>query len=159
VPSTALATVYRRGETFFIASSDQTTDGLWVGSGSVERVDGVHPEALGSALLRQLDRSTVGVRHPRQDEWTAQGRLSLGPILALAKLRSWRSFIRDATLATVTRDGETVRITPQERDGRRLDVFTPLVEHEEGLRNPTAGELGAATLAAVRVEGTEEASP
>jgi hypothetical protein len=57
VRSTALATIYRRGEAFFIALSDQTTVGFWVGPGSVERVDGVDAEAIGSGLMRQLDRS------------------------------------------------------------------------------------------------------
>jgi hypothetical protein len=159
LPSTALATIYRRNETFFIASSDQTTLGLWVGSGSVERVDGVNAEAMGSALMRQLDRSTVGVRHPRQDEWRAQGRQSLDPILALAKLKSWRSFIRDATLVTVERDGDAIRITPEQRDDGRIDAFTPLIEHERLLLNPTVGELGAATLAAVGVEHNEDSRP
>jgi hypothetical protein len=74
VPTSAFATIYRRGESFFVASSDQTTDGLWLHSGSAERVDGVNAEAIGSALMRQLDRSTLGVPHPRQDQWTAQRR-------------------------------------------------------------------------------------
>jgi hypothetical protein len=66
VSATALATIYRRSGSFFITSSDRTTEGVWVQSGSAERVDGDDPEAIGSALLRQLDRSTVDVRHPRQ---------------------------------------------------------------------------------------------
>jgi hypothetical protein len=159
VATTAFTTLYRRGEIFFVASSDRTTDGVWIHSGSVERVDGVNAEAIGSALMRQLDRSTVGVPHPRQDQWTTQRRKGLDPIIALANLRSWRSFIRDATLATVRRDGETIRITPEQRDARRLDVFTSLIEHERLLLGPTERDLGAATLAAVGVEPIENSRP
>ena len=150
MPATAFATIYRRGQSFFITSSDQTTVGLWVHSGSVERVDGVDAETIGSALMRQLDRSTLGVPHPRQDEWTAQRRKALDPIIALAKVRSWRSFIRDATLASVERDGDTIRITPEQ--SQRIDVFTPLTEREQELLSPSEVELGAATLAAVAAE-------
>jgi len=149
---TALATIYRRSESFFIASSDRTTAGIWIGSGSVERVDGVDPEAIGAALLGQLDRSIVGVRHPRQDEWAAQRRKSLDPIIAMAKLRSWRSFIRDAAVATVAREGNTIRITPEARDTRRIDVFRAVPERERELLSPTADELGAVTLTAVAVD-------
>lgn len=159
VGTSAFATIYRRGDSFFVASSDQTTDGVWIHSGSVECVDGVDPEAIGSALMRQLDRSTLGVPHPRQDQWTAQRRRGLDPIIALAKLRSWRSFIRDAALAGVKRDGDTVRITPEQCDARRFDVFTPLIEHERLLLGPTERELGSATLAAVGVEPVEDGRP
>jgi hypothetical protein len=156
VPVTACATIYRRSESFFVASSDQTTVGLWVHSGSVERVDGVNPAAIGSALMRQLDCSRLRVRHPRQDGWTAQRRKSLDPIIALAKLRSWRSFIRDATLASIDRDGDVYRITPEQRDARRIDVFTPRTEHERELPNPTAEELGVATLIAFGLAPLED---
>jgi hypothetical protein len=152
VPATALVTIYRLSDSFFIASSDQTIVGVWVHSGSVERVEGVRAEAVGSAVMRQLDRSRRGVPHPRQDEWTAQRRKSLDPIIALAKLRSWLSFIRDARVASVARDGRTLRITPEQRDARRVDVFTPLTEQERKLLSPTATELGEATLAAVGAE-------
>ena len=74
VPVTAFATIYRRGESFFITSSDQTTVGLWVHSGSVERVDRIDAEAIGSALMRQLDRSTLGVPHPRRTGQVTRGR-------------------------------------------------------------------------------------
>jgi hypothetical protein len=159
VPATAFATIYRRGESFFITSSDQTTVGLWVHSGSVERVDGVDAEAIGSALMRQLDRSTLGVPHPRQDEWTAQRRKALDPLIALAKVRSWRSFIRDATLASVERDGDTIRITPEQSDGQRIGVFTPLTEREQELLSPSEVELGAASVAAVAAEPFDDDPP
>jgi hypothetical protein len=159
VPTEALVTIYRRGGSFFIASSDRTTDGVWVASGSVERVDDVDPKAIGSALLRQLGRSTLGVPHPRQHEWTAQRRKSLDPIIASAKLRSWRSFIRDATLANVARDGDTIRITPERRDARRSDVFWAVTEQERKLLSPTEAELGAASLAAVSVDPIEDPQP
>jgi hypothetical protein len=152
VSATALATIYRRTEGFFITSSDRTTEGVWVHSGSVERVDSDDPDAIGSALLRQLDRSTVDVRHPRQDEWAAQRQKSLDPIIALAKLRSWRSFIRDAAVAKVARDGVTIRVAPQVRDARRIDVFFEVPDLERKLLSPTEGELGAATLTAVGVD-------
>jgi hypothetical protein len=71
VSATALATIYRRSESFFITSSDRTTEGVGAHSGSVERVGGDDSEAIGSAQLRQVDRSTVGVCHPQQGEWTA----------------------------------------------------------------------------------------
>ena len=155
MPVTALTTTYRRDGSFFIASSDRTTDGVWVGSGSVERVDGPNAVAIGAALNRQLDRSVLDVPHPRQDQWPAQGRKSLDPIIALAKLRSWRSFIRDATVAAVERDGDTVRIIPQARDGRRADVFRTLTEHVLELLGPTDHELGAALLEAFDAQRPE----
>jgi hypothetical protein len=77
----------------------------------------------------------------------------------LAKVRSWRSFIRDATLASVERDGDTIRITPEQSDGQRIDVFTPLTEREQELLSPSEVELGAATLAAVAAEPFDDDRP
>lgn len=63
-------------------------------------------------------------------------------------------------LASVARDGgDTVRITPERRDARRIDVFYTLTEHDQVLWSPTEGELGAATLAAVGVTPIEEDGP
>jgi hypothetical protein len=86
-----------------------------------------------------------------RDEWTAQRQKSLDPIIALAKLRSWRSFIRDVAVANVARDGDTIRVAPQVRDARRIDVFLEVPDLERKLLSPTESELGAATLTAVGV--------
>lgn len=147
VSSDATVSVYRRDQHAFVCAHDRTTSGLWIGSGSVERVDVGDALQLGAAVLTQLGRCTTGVRHPAQDEWPAQRRTALDPIIKLAGLRSWRSFIRTAALCHVDRSGSLVSVLPTQRDRRRVDVFNHQAKGIRELDDPTALALGEAIQA------------
>lgn len=56
----------------------------------------------------------------------------------------------------MARDGDTIRVAPEVRDARRIDVFGEVPELERELQSPTEGELGVATLTAVGVDRTGE---
>jgi len=125
VPRTGNTTVYVRPEGLYVASNDRTTTALWIGSGLVEIVQRDDTEAVGRSILCSLDSSVLEVAHPAQHEWSAQRKRSLDAILKLARVRSWRAFISAATTVGVSREGAQVMVTPDRRDERRADVFSP----------------------------------
>jgi hypothetical protein len=143
VSRTGNVTLYVRPEGLYVASNDRTTTGLWIGSGLVEIVQRDDTEAVGRSILGSLDSSVLDVAHPAQDEWSAQRKRSLDPILKLARVRSWRAFISAATTVGISRKGAQVMVTPDRRDERRADVFYPVAETSVTLDNPTPHELGA----------------
>ncbi len=127
VPVTASVMVYARPDAAYVATFEQTTVGVWVGSGAVEKVPTDDISVLGAAVSQRLAASRVKVAHPRQSEWTAQRQRSLGPLIRLAGVRSWRAFLSGSVAASVRRDGTLVTVRPYRRDERRIDVFDEVV--------------------------------
>ncbi len=117
--------IYFRPEGTYISPSDRTTAGLWIGNAEVTKIGELDPNEIGGAVIRGLKTSKLDVPHPGRDEWSAQRRRSLGPIVKLAGLRSWRAFIKAANLVEVWSDGASIVVTAMQRDLRRLDVFYP----------------------------------
>ena len=110
--------VYLRPDGAYVAPSDQTTEGVWIGNGEVEFVSKPDPGQLGRAIVRGLQRSHIDVAHPRRDEWTQQRRKSLDPITKLAGVRSSRALIRVADVVDVMSNRSTVTIEPYQRVNR-----------------------------------------
>jgi hypothetical protein len=154
VTDRALVSIYRRPDAYYVVRSARTTMGLWVGLPErpvVLDVDAA-PDALGQQVLSLLSPGADVVPHPRQDEWTERARAFRAPILAQARVRSWRAFLAPAELVDVSRQASLVRVTALRRDPKRSDVFTAAAETIE-LISPPSGDLGRAIIAALSSGG------
>jgi hypothetical protein len=122
--ASALVSVYFRSEGYYVTPSSLSTAGVWLGSGAVSFIRaGSRPAELGQVVVDGLSSSTVGVRHPAQSEWPAHTKAALAPLMKAAGVRSWKDFVRLASLVEVVRDRDTVTVVPYHRDERRVDVF------------------------------------
>ena len=117
--------IYARRGSCFVAADDQTTDGVWIGSGRVATVDDADRFGLGEAVVKALGHSRTGVPHPRRDQWSVQRQRSLGPLMDAAGVRSWRSFVLSARLVTVDASRGLATVVGWNRDTSRPEVFTP----------------------------------
>lgn len=121
-------TIYGRAGSGFVTPDDQTVAGLWISRGDVEVVALDVPSRLGEVVIEALRRSRTGVPHPSRGEWVDQRRHSLSPVIEAAGVRSWRSFIRVARVATVVSLQRGATVHAWRRDGRRPEVFEPDVK-------------------------------
>ncbi len=124
--------------------------GLWLGRPErpvVMDVD-ASADALGQQVLSLLSQRAEIVPHPRQDEWTEQGRAFRAPVLSQARVRSWRAFLAPADLVDVTRQASLIKVIPMRRDRKRSDVFNAVDTETTELTTPPSGELGRAVIAA-----------
>lgn len=122
--------------------------GLWLGRPErpvvIER--DASADALGQQVLGLLSQRAEIVPHPRQDEWTEQGRAFRAPILSQARVRSWRAFLAPADLVDVSRRASLVEVIPMRRDLTRSDVFNAVDTETTELTTPPPGELGRAII-------------
>jgi len=84
--------------------------------------------------------------HAAQHEWPEHRRASLAPILQLAKVRSWRSFVSMASLVEAEQFDGVVTITPMRPMPKPIGAFEPDSARTERLNAPSSNELGEAIL-------------
>jgi hypothetical protein len=89
------------------------------------------------------------VPRPPQQEWRSDGKQRSAAHFKQAGVRSWRSFERDAALANVERDGETMIVTPLARDDNRSDTWSDDTQRETQLHAPDASTLASAVIEAL----------
>ncbi|TDD28013.1 hypothetical protein E1218_08755 [Kribbella turkmenica] len=145
-----MVSIYRRPDAYYVLRSARTTTGLWLGRPERPVVLDVDTSAdsLGQQVLSLLSQHAEVVPHPRQDEWTEQGRAFRGPILSQAGVRSWRAFLAPADLVDVSRQASLIKVIPLRRDRRRSDVFNAIDTETTELTSPPSGDLGPAIIAA-----------
>ena len=129
---------------------DQTVDGVRIGNGELEVVDLEDTKSLGAAVITALRRSRVGVPHPQQEAWAEQRMRSLSPLIEAAGVRTWRSFARLASVATVATQHSGATVHAWSRDQRRADVFLPDDERSISNVEITPTVLGGAVRQVLR---------
>jgi hypothetical protein len=148
----SLVSIYVRSEGYYLTSSGRTTIGLWMESDEWEFVPRGSASALGSAVVRRLSKASPILRHPERDEFSSLRAQTVAPLLKLAGVRTWKSFIANATLVHV--EGMTpVVVMPMRRDGRRVDAFVPVPEARQELSNFDDASMGEAVTTAERLSG------
>ena len=143
----AIVSAYVRPEGAYITASDRTTVGVWMESAHWEFVQTDRPEEVGEAVLRRLNDAPRIVRHPERDEFSVLRSGIVAPLLRLASVTSWKTFVSGAVLVDVRR-GDAVTVSPMRRDGRG---FSPLAESSEALDDSDAVRIGGAVLRAARI--------
>jgi hypothetical protein len=104
------ATIYKRRSRFFVHAISQTTHGVWILSKPVLSVDDSASDAdLGVAVHAALEGSRNDVIHPQS--WAGL----LGPLLKLARVKSWRLFVKKASCAEIEQEAESISVIPTRR--------------------------------------------
>jgi hypothetical protein len=101
------AEIYLRKGNFYITSKSKTTTGLFIFAGpiTVEK-DSLSDEALGKNILDTLVFSTENIPNPI--DWSQY----LKPFLALAKVKSWKTFMSDTELISLENINGTIELVP-----------------------------------------------
>ena len=108
------ASVYRRKGKLLIASASQTPGrhGLWIEAGPhlMAEVDDPRPE-IGEKVREALAASRRDEPYPDDPESIQV------PLLQLAGVKSWSTFMRGASQCFVEQEDDGVRFIPSHRDG------------------------------------------
>jgi hypothetical protein len=131
-----LATVCLRETRFFLHASSRTTAGVWVLSGACSALDAAaSDEELGTAVKFALSTSRTNVEHPTS--WDGL----FDPVLELAHVDSWPTFVRGASCSTITEDDEGMTVIPwTPRGGGR--GFEPMAPEARVIKGDSIVELG-----------------
>lgn len=135
------ATIYERGGKVYIHSSSKTTAGVWVINAPVLTVKKEDVGELGRSIRRCLDASSEGVPHPKS--FTNL----FDPVLALAGVKSFNTFVKSAKCVEVEMAGETATLIPTRNEGAE-DGFVPLPGNTQAAVD-TDEALGSAAVAAL----------
>lgn len=135
------ATVYERGGVLFLSPSSLTTAGVWIGTEPLLSLQpGSSPSALGEAIITVLNASRDVVPHPT--DW---GGL-IKPLLELAGVKSWATFIKKARCVSLRLDGDQLRLIPHRNLGGK-EGYEALVEQVTTLKFPSSpNEIGDAGI-------------
>jgi hypothetical protein len=107
------AAVYFRSGTWYVSPLNETVTGLQIVSEPTLVVESSAEETeLGSAMLRALSLSRVGVPYPASFKGLTDD------ILRAAALRSWSTFTKTATHFLAKDDGVRIRLVPSRRASR-----------------------------------------
>ncbi|MFO0907107.1 MAG: contact-dependent growth inhibition system immunity protein [Isosphaeraceae bacterium] len=111
---TKQAVAYSKDQVYYIHASSRTTAGMWIATPPFLKVaaDG-DVKALGDAILQALNASTDPV--PQPTNWSGL----IAPLLELAGVKSWGTFMRRAKCLEVGMDGEKLRLTPNRNLGSK----------------------------------------
>lgn len=100
-------TVYKRACGVCFHSDSETTAGVWIATPPYLRVslESEHA-AMGDAVLRVLEGSHQGIEHPTN--WDGL----FDPLLELANVTSWPTFMRNSALVSLECEHGALKIVP-----------------------------------------------
>jgi len=142
------ASVYQRGEHYFVHANARTVAGPWLASepAVLLAIDSTSQE-LGEAVLSALKPGALAVTAPLSGDYRA----THAPLLAVAKVRSWSALQRRARLCEVWHRGVEVVVEPTRNGGTGGENrgYHPLPEHAIKLGSRCSeAELGVAVRSA-----------
>jgi hypothetical protein len=115
------ATVYERSNALYLHASSKTTAGVWIATPPFTKVDtDTTTLAKGEAILQVIKASQEGVPHPTN--WNGL----IDPLLALADVKSWATFMKNAAGVAMESDGERLKLIPNRNLGPK-DGFEPVL--------------------------------
>jgi hypothetical protein len=121
---------YKKGDVYYIHSSSKTTAGVWIATAPFIKIDiNSEPSTKGEAVLQSLNASQNAVPHPTN--WVG----IISPLLELAGVKSWATFMRHAKCLNVEADGERLRLIPNRNLGSK-EGFEPFPEKAVELSFP-----------------------
>lgn len=106
------ATICRRKAQFFMHASARTTEGVWIFTEPCLKLnENCSDQEVGAAVCSALGGSRTDVAHPRS--WTGL----LGPLLTLAGVKSWTTFVKNAICAEIEETDGKVAVIPTKNLG------------------------------------------
>ena len=131
------ATVYRRKHVLYVHPKSRTTDGLWIVTDPILKLDEpVGDSDIGSAIRAALDRSESNV--PRPTNWDEISKV----LLKGTGASSWSKFVQSTSCVIVTSTGDELSVMPTENRGAR-GGFAHEPDKVVVLRQASVSELGA----------------
>jgi len=132
---------YLRGNRVFTHASSKTTSGVWVLEPPASVAEVSDQKLLGQQVMQALDASRAGIPHPTS--W----RGIFDPILQLAGVKSWSTFVKSARCVEIELEAERLAYLATENLGaeggfntiERMEVISALTDTQA---------LGANLLAA-----------
>jgi hypothetical protein len=133
------ATVFKRGDVFYVHSESKTTEGVWIATPPFTEIRAeATASAKGDAVRDALDASKESVPHP-----TSHGGV-VDRLLELAGVKSWAVFASNSACVTVEFDGEQLRLIPNRNFGP-TGAFEPILANAANVRpQATPDELWTA---------------
>jgi hypothetical protein len=108
------ASIFKRKKQFFVHALSETTDGVWMYSEPwLALPESTDDSQLENAIRVALDGTKMGVPHPA--EWAHV----LDPLLTLAGVKGWTTFMRGATCVEIDADGGHLTLLPTTNRGPR----------------------------------------
>jgi hypothetical protein len=121
------ATAYKKGNALYLHSSSKTTAGVWIATPPFVKVEmDSTASAKGEAVIQALNASEEGVPHPTN--WNGR----IDPLLDLAGVKTWATFMKNAVCVDVESDGEQLKLIPMRNLGPK-DGFEPVLENTVAL--------------------------
>jgi hypothetical protein len=117
------ATAYKKGNALYLQSLSRTTAGVWIATVPFVKVEmGSTPSAKGETVIKLLNASQDGAPHPTH--WSGL----IAPLLELAGVKSWASFMKNAISLNLEAEGERLTIIPSRNLGSK-EGFEPVPEN------------------------------
>lgn len=135
------ATIYERVGKIYVHSSSKTIAGIWVINAPALMVEAGDARELGRSLQECLAASNEGVPQPRSFANL------FDPVLSLAGVKSFNTFVKSAKCVEVELDGETATLIPTRNEGGE-DGFAPLPGKAQVVAGGDDG-MGLAAIAAL----------
>lgn len=138
------AIVYRRNDGWYLHSSSQTTDGVWIATQPFLKLPpDADLSAIGEAVMRAIDASRQSVPHPAAWNGLFQ------PMLQLAGAKSWATFVKGSMCLRFEADDCVLLVTPTKNLGPK-EGHLPLSDKVLRLpRGSTDEGVGAAVQEAI----------
>jgi hypothetical protein len=126
------AVAYKKGDAYYLHSSSKTTAGVWIATAPFLKIEtNSTPSTKGGAILLALDASHDAIPHPTN--WAGL----ISPLLELAGVKSWATFMKHAKCLNVEADGERFRLIPNRNLGSK-EGFEPSPEKAVELSFPSS---------------------
>jgi hypothetical protein len=145
------ASLYRRSGSILIESKSRNVDGIYEATPPFLRVPAdSEPEDIGRAVLQALAESKEGIPNPWRDaEYRRRNRSGWWPLIEVAGVKSWRTFVKGAVHVSVLRTGNLVKFEPSRNLGPK-EGFVPLANAPEPVADAAnLFEIGQRALAAL----------
>lgn len=139
------ATIYEREGRLFFHSSSKTDAGVWVINGPFLVADKEHVDEVGRAVRACLEGSSNGVPHPKSFATNL-----FEPVLNLAGVKSWGTFVKAAKCVEVETSNDTVATLIPTRNEGAKEGFLPMASKTEATLVSDKA-LGSAVVAALGV--------
>ena len=119
---------YKKGDAYYLHSSSKTTAGVWIATAPFLKIEmNSTPSTKGEAVL-QVDASHDVIPHPTN--WAGL----ISPLLELAGVKSWATFMKHAKCLNVEADGERLRLIPNRNLGSKEGFSSPLLKKPSSCR-------------------------
>jgi hypothetical protein len=137
---TKLAEVYERDSEWYIQPSSKTTTGLWIATPPLIQLNKHDPRPRkGEAVMEALNASRHGVPVPADNEDL------VGPMLALAGVKSWSVFVKKAKCVGLELENNRLTLMPHRPMPRSKGALEGIPEQALVLpADASPEEIGAA---------------